>query len=57
MSKSRSKVEEQKGPIDPNPMTMNQQSHRQNVKEAIEQNALRRSGQTMTLHMPKTSRK
>lgn len=51
------KVEEQKGPIHAGEMTSKQMTHPQKLKEAFEQTALRRSGQTLTLHEPKTGRK
>jgi hypothetical protein len=47
------KVEIQKGNIDANPMTMKQQRFFQKVEQQREENALRRSAQTLTLHMPK----
>jgi len=52
MSKDN-KVEIQKGAINPNPMTMKQMTHRETVAEQRQENALRRSGQTLTLHQPK----
>jgi hypothetical protein len=51
------KVPVQKGSIDPNPMTMKQMTHPQKVAQAREEQALRRSGQTMTLHEPRSSKK
>ena len=51
------KIPVQKGNIVSDMPTMRTQTHTQNVKERAEQMALRRSGQTMTTHEPKTSRK
>ncbi len=51
------KVEVQKGKIIGNPPTMKQMTYPENVRERRDQMALRRSGQTMTLHEPKTGRR
>jgi hypothetical protein len=56
MSKEN-KVEVQKGMIDPNPMTMKQKTHHQKINDATAEMALRRHGQTLDLHIPKTGRK
>lgn len=56
MSKAN-KVEIQKGKIISNPPTMQQMTYNERVGEAKRESALRRSGQTTTLHEPKTSRK
>lgn len=51
------RVEIQKGPIEANPETINQQTYSQRVRQAVEEGKLRRSGQTLTLHEPKTGKK
>jgi hypothetical protein len=51
------KVEEQKGQIISNMPTMKTKTHTQNVRERAADMALTRSGQTLTTHEPKTSRK
>lgn len=52
MSKSR-KVEEQKGPINPHPMTSKQMPHSAKQLEKAMENAITRSNQTLELHEPK----
>ncbi len=52
-----SKVEVQKGKIIGNPPTMKQMTYPEKVKEAREENALRRHGQHTDLHEPKTGRR
>jgi hypothetical protein len=54
---SKSKVEEQKGPIKAAQETRRHMTYPEKVREQMAENALRRSGQTLTLHEPKTSRK
>lgn len=51
------KIEIQKGAINPNPQTMKQMSFTEKVTEQKQENALRKHGQTLDLHEPKTSRK
>ncbi len=51
------KVEEQKGKIVADQPTMKQMTYPEKREQRREENALRRSGQTLTLHEPKTSRK
>jgi hypothetical protein len=51
------KVEVQKGRIDPNPMTIGQMTYLESRSAQITENALRRSGQTLTLHQPKTGKR
>lgn len=51
------KVKEQKGPIRAGERTSKIKTHREKVDEAYDEAALRRSGQTLTLHEPKTSRR
>ena len=51
------KVEEQKGPIHAAEKTSKMMTHPEKVKEAQSEAALRRSGQTLSLHEPKISRK
>ena len=48
------KVEEQKGKIISNPPTMKQMTYPEQVSEKRREDALRRSGQTTTLHEPKS---
>jgi hypothetical protein len=55
MSKSR-KIEEQKGPIVAHQQTMRQMTYPQKCQQQREEDALRRSGQTLTLHVPKTGK-
>lgn len=50
-----SKVPVQKGPIDPNPMTMKQESYKQKVQRDIEEQKELRDGQKMTRY-PKGSK-
>lgn len=52
-----SKVERQKGPIRPDEKTSKMMTHPEKLREAQAEAALRRSGQTLTLHEPKSSRK
>lgn len=51
------KVPVQKGAIEANPPTINQQTYSDHVRQAVEEGKLRRSAQTLTLHEPKTRRK
>lgn len=51
------KVEVQKGSIRPGERTSKMETHREKLSEANDQAALRRSGQTLTLHEPKSGRK
>ncbi|HEY5236114.1 MAG TPA: hypothetical protein VIJ14_08050 [Rhabdochlamydiaceae bacterium] len=56
MSKAN-KVEVQKGANDARLKTQGTMTHHQAISQKTEENALRRSGQTLTWHEPKTSRK
>jgi len=52
------RIEEQKGPITPSrPPVEKMKTRAEKTSEDIEHNAIRRSGQTLTLHEPKTGRK
>lgn len=52
------KVEIQKGSISPSkPPTLKMMTHAERVREQAGENALRRSGQTLTLHQPKVGKK
>ena len=51
------KIEEQKGSIHAGEKTSHMMTHAEKVQEAREQAALRRSGQTLTRHEPKSGRK
>lgn len=51
------KVEEQKGPIDPNPMTLRQMPHSERVRDREHEISERRRYQTLDLCVPKTGRK
>ena len=51
------KVEIQKGNLQPAQPTLKTMTHSERVREQAAENALRRSGQTLTLHEPKTGRK
>ena len=51
------KVEEQKGRIDPNPMTLRQMPYPERVKDREHEIYERRRYQTMELHEPKTGSK
>lgn len=46
-------VQEQKGPINPNPMTSKQESREQNVRERLDDYATLKRNQTLGLHIPK----
>jgi hypothetical protein len=50
------KVEEQKGPIRCSEPTTKFMPWSEKLKEAKEEQALRRSGQTLTMHTPKTGK-
>lgn len=52
-----SKVPVQKGKIIANPPTINQQTYSEHVKQAVGEAKLRKDGNTLTLHEPKTRRK
>lgn len=54
MSKS---VEKQKGPIKSDERTSKMMTHPEKVREAEDQAIMRRSGQTLKTHEPKSSRK
>ena len=47
------KVQEQKGPIHAAEKTSKMMTHSEKVRSAQSEAALRRSGQTLTLHVPK----
>jgi hypothetical protein len=52
------KIEEQKGAINPSsPPTSKMQTYDERVASTRAENALRRDGQTLSLHIPKTGKK
>lgn len=51
------KVEIQKGNVNPAQPTLKTMTHSERVREQAAENALRRSGQTLTLHEPRVSKK